>query len=127
MNRWLYNHSWDDYKKTTAVIGFATDSERRLIARGDKIVYFGNGLVAGIFEAADFVQNQFSGWSEPRPLQVKLNPQNIPSADLVAKPLRYKVSLESPIPGSKNLYLLSEQEFNKIELAILEKKKELIY
>ena len=61
------------------------------------------------------------------PFQVKLIPVHIPSTDLVAKPLRYKVQLESPFKGSHGLYSLSEQEYRKIELAIREEKRELVY
>ena len=123
----LVNHSWEDYKKTTQFVGFATEKERSLLFKGIKLVYFGNGLVAGIFEAAGFAENEFRGWPEERPFQVKLMPVHIPEQDLIAKPLRYKVQLEQPVKGATCIYLLSEQEYKKIELAIISKKKELIY
>ena len=127
MNLWLYNDSWDDFKKSPRLIGFQSERERAIISKGDKIVYASSGIVAGTYEAGDSVQNRFTGWSGQRPFQIMLLPVLIPSQELVAKPLRYKVQLERPFPGAKNLFRLSEQEFGKIELAIKERKKELVY
>ncbi|HLC93108.1 MAG TPA: hypothetical protein VJH23_05370 [archaeon] len=127
MNLLLCNHPWEDYRKTLEFIGFASEKERELISKGDKIVYFSSGLVAGIFEAAGHGENAFRGWAESRPFQIRLKPVDVPAVDLVAKPLRYKVQLESPLKGSSSLYRLSAQEFGKIELAIRGKKKELVY
>ena len=127
MKFWLFNHPWEDYKKTAEFIGFDSEKERGLVCAGDKIVYCGNGLVAGIFEAGESIENAFSGWKEPLPFQIRLRRLFVPDVDLVAKPLRYKTQLEKPFSGSGNLYRLSEQEYRKIELVIREKKRELVY
>ena len=127
MKFWLCDHSWEDYKKTTSFVGFESKEEFSALSLGDRIVYSGNGLVAGIFEAEGFAGNEYSGWQSSRPFQVRLKPLNIPQVDLVAKPLRYKVRLEKPFAGKGSLYRLSEQEYKKIELAILEGKRELVY
>ncbi len=127
MNCLLYNASWDDFRKTLGFIGFASEKERAIVSIGDKIVYASNGTVAGIFGAAEFVENKFSDWAEPKSFQIRLVPLRVPEIDLIAKPLRYKSQLESPLKGSSCLYSLSSQEFGKIEVAIAQKKKELIY
>ena len=118
MNLWLYNDSWDEFGKNPASVTFGSAAQRASVSVGDKIVYASNGIVAGIFEAQNHSQEGFG---------INLKPLLVPQTELVAKPLRYKISLEKPFGGTNCLYRLTEQEFGKIELAIKEKKRELVY
>lgn len=47
---WLVNHSWESFKRTKEYCGFVSETERNKIKVGDRIVYFGNSLVFGLFE-----------------------------------------------------------------------------
>lgn len=127
MKFFLVNHEWGDFRKTIEYIGFASEAERKPVSIGDRIVYFGQGLVAGVFEASSFVQGEFSGWREELPFQIKLKALHIPLPELIAKPLHYKVQLQKPVEGSPRLFELSEQEFSKIVRDIRDGKAELVF
>ncbi|HLC79469.1 MAG TPA: hypothetical protein VJG83_03480 [archaeon] len=127
MNYFVVVIAWDDYKKTLEYVGFSSEMEMKIISLGDRVVYFSEGLIAGIFEAESFCKNEFSGWQKELPFQIKLRPLLVPEKDFIARPLKYKVQLEKSIPPSSSLYKLSEQEFSKISLGISQKKKELVF
>lgn len=126
MDYWLINHSDEDYRVSLEFIGFASGKERLQVKAGDMVVYFGRGLVAGVFEASGLVENEFGGWQEKKPFQLRLRPVALAERDIVARPLRYKAQLEKPVEGSPRVFRLSEQEFGKILRAVRE-GKELVY
>ena len=82
MNRWLYNDSWECFKKTLDYIGFSSQAERSLVSIGDRVVYCSSGIVAGIFEAESYCAEVFLAWSERRPFQVRLKPLFVPDSEL---------------------------------------------
>lgn len=127
MKHWLVNHSWESFKRTKEYCGFQLESERDKIVVGDKIVYFGQSLVFGIFEAVTLRDNEFKGWKKPYAFQVKLKPIVLATGGLIAKPLEQKISLQKAAGGSPNLLELSEEEFNKIKVAIEQKQKILVF
>ena len=127
MNFWLVNHSWESFKATKEYCGFISEAERDRIAIGDRIVYFGQSLVFGIFEAVALPVDEFRGWKKGYPFQVKLKPIALAQAGLIAKVLESKILLQKSSGGSPNLLELNEQEFNKIKEAIEMKKKELVF
>jgi len=127
MNFWLVNHSWQAFKATQEYCGFVTREERNKIQVGDKIVYFGQGLVFGVFEVIKLVENEFNDWKRSYHFQIKLNPIVISEGDLIAKPLESKILLQKSTGGSPNLLELTEVEFNQIEQVIKEKQKQLVF
>lgn len=123
MKFWLVNHSWESFKATKEYCGFQPESERNKISIEDKIVYFGQSLVFGVFEVGSLPNNEFKGWKKNYPYQVKLKPILIAQGGLIAKPLESKILLQKSSGGSSNLLELSEQEYFKIKEAIELKKK----
>jgi len=122
---WLVNHSWESFKRTREYCGFLSEAERNKISFGDKIVYFGQGIVFGLFEAIDLPDNEFKGWQKHYPFQVKLKPIIISKKGLIAKPLQDKIYLQKTEGKSVNLVELTEKEFNQIKKAIENEEKEL--
>lgn len=122
---WLVNHSWESFKATREYCGFILESERNKIAVGDKIVYFGQGMVFGLFEAVALVEDEFKGWKKVYSFQVSLRPIVIAEGGLVAKSLQDKIQGQKAQGGSPNLVELSENQFNQIKQAIETSKKEL--
>ena len=127
MSVWLVNHSWESFRRTQEYCGFATQSERDKIKVGDKVVYFGQGIVFGIFEAAMLVEDEFNGWGKKYPFQVKLKRVALATGGLVVKQLESKILLQKSDGGSPNLLELSEIEFSKIKQAIDLKQKTLVF
>lgn len=123
---WLVNHSWDSFRRSQEYCGFVSDWERGKIKIGDKIVYFGQGIVFGLFEAIALPNSEFNGWTKSYRYQVKLKPIVIPKGSLIAKQLESKILLQKSDGGSPNLLELNETEFNLIKKSIEENKKELI-
>jgi len=124
---WLVNHSWESFKTTKEYCGFVSEAERNRIAVGDRIVYFGQSIVFGIFEAVALPVDEFRGWKKSYPFQVKLKPIVLAQGGLIAKVLESKILMQKSSGGSPNLLELNEQEFNKIKEAIEMKKKELVF
>jgi hypothetical protein len=97
-------------------------AERDKVSVGDRVVYYGNGLVFGVFEVVGMVDNQFKGWQKTYPFQLKIQPLEIPNnpikRGILAKPLADKISLQKAKSGSPNLIELSETEFEQIISAI---------
>jgi len=122
---WLVNHSWESFKKTKEYCGFVSEAERNKIKIGDKIVYFGQGIVFGLFQAITLPDEEFKGWKKAYPFQVKLKAIVISSNGLVAKVLQDKILFQKSQSGSSNLVELSESEFNQIKKAIENEEKEL--
>src|SRR3990167_9491308 len=110
MTFWLVNHSWESFKATKEYCGFQVESERDKISIDDKIVYFGQSLVFGVFEVVSLPNDEFKGWKKNYPYQVKLRPILIAQGGLIAKPLESKILLQKSAGGSPNLLELSEQE-----------------
>ena len=125
MNYWLINHSWESFRRTQEYCGFMKEAERDKINIEDKIVYFGNSLVLGLFEAINLPNNEFNGWEKKYPYQVKLKPILIAKGGLLAKPLESKILMQKADGGSSNIVELTENEFNQIRQAIENGKKEL--
>ncbi|MDO8647064.1 MAG: hypothetical protein Q7R70_01450 [Candidatus Diapherotrites archaeon] len=124
---WLVNHSWESFKRTQEYCGFISENERNKIAIGDSVVYFGQGLVFGLFEAISLPENEFKGWQKQYPFQVKLKPILLAKGGLKAKVLESKILLQKSAGSSGNLIELSESEFNQITQAIETGRKELVF
>ncbi len=126
---WLVNHSWESFRRTQEYCGFISEAERDKIAVGDRIVYFGQGLVFGVFEAVALVEKEFTGWDKKYPFQVKIKPLPIPNnpvpKGIIAKALQSKIGLAKMEGKSSNLVELAKNEFNRIKEAIETKQKEL--
>lgn len=127
MTFWLINHSWESFKRTQEYCGFISESERDKIQIGDRIVYFGQGLVFGLFEAMELPESEFKGWQKQYPFQVKLKQILSAKGGLKAKVLESKILLQKSVDGSGNLVELTETEFNQIKQAIETKQKELVF
>ena len=127
MSFWLVNHSWESFKRTQEYCGFISESERNKIAIGDRIVYFGQSLVFGLFEAISLPENEFKGWQKPYPFQVKLKLILMAKGGLKAKVLESKILLQKSAGSSGNLIEISESEFNQIKQAIETGQKELVF
>lgn len=125
MDYWLVNHSWQSFKSTKEYCGFVAKEERDKISVGSGIVYFGQGLVFGVFEAAELVDDEFTGWKRDYTFQVKLKPIAISARGLAAKPLEDKIQVQKIQGGSSNLLELNEKEFNLIKNAVESNQKEL--
>ncbi|MDO8427737.1 MAG: hypothetical protein Q7S92_00820, partial [Candidatus Diapherotrites archaeon] len=118
MKYWLVNHSWESFRRTQEYCGFISEEERNKIQVGNKIVYFGQAIVFGLFEVIELPDNEFKGWQKSYPFQVKLKSILIPKGGLLAKVLESKLLLQKSEGGSSNLVELSEIEFDQIKLAI---------
>ena len=131
MKFWLVNHSWGSFRRTQEYCGFMSPAERDKIGVGDVIVYFGQDLVFGVFEAVALVDNEFNGWEKKYPFQVKIKPLEVPNnpttKGVVAKPLHSKIGLAKMEGKSSNLVELTEQEFGKVRSAFESGKKELTF
>jgi len=129
MKHWLVNHSWESFRRTQEYCGFMNPAERDKVSVGDRVVYYGNGLVFGVFEVVALVDNEFKGWQKAYPFQLKIKPLEIPNnpikGGILAKPLADKISLQKAYGGSPNLVELTEDEFNQVVEAIKNNKKAL--
>ena len=126
MKFWLVHHSWESFKATSEYCGFTSETERDKINIGDKIAYYGQGIIFGIFEAIALVENEFK-WKKPYIFQVKLKPIAIAEGGLMAKPIESKILLQKSNGGSSNLLEIKQMEFEQIKQAIDERKKELFF
>lgn len=127
MKYYLINHSWESYMKTKEYCGFIDESERDLVKIGDIIVYFGQGIVFGIFEADSLVNNEFNGWKKRYPFQIKLKPILLSNKGILAKQLSEKFLLLREENKYKNLVELTKEEYNLIKKGIEEGKKEIYF
>ena len=129
MNYWLVHHSWESFKRTKEYCGFQSETERNKIKVGDMLVYFGNGIVFGVFEVMSLSENEFNGWEKSYPFQVKIKPLPLPNnpttRGVLATPLKNKIDLQKTKGGSSNLVELNEPEFSQISKAIETEQKEL--
>lgn len=137
MKIYLINHSWESYMKTKEYCGFMSEEERYQISVGDIVVYFGQGIVFGIFEAIDLVNDEFNGWKKKYTYQVKLKPVLLSPKGLIVKQLSDKFlmlkdnSRSFPRVSSEetlyqNLLELTENEYNLIKQGIVDGKKEIV-
>src|SRR3989338_9726641 len=127
MKYWLVNRSWESFKRTQEFCGFISETERDKIIVGDKIVYFGNGIVLGVFEAIALPNFEFKCWQKNYPFQVKLKLLSISKRGLLAKPLESKILMQKSQGQSQNLVELTEKEFHQIKDVIDANEKELIF
>ncbi len=127
MRFWLVNHSWVSFQKTSEYCGFKSPSDQEKVIVGDMIVYFGQNLVLGVFEAVALVKNEFNGWGKKYPYQVKLKLIAIAKGGLIAKNLESKILMQKSEGGSPTIVELTEIEFNQIKTAIETGQKELIF
>jgi len=115
---WLVNHNWVSFSRTQEYCGFTREWEQKQIQPGDKLIYFGDGLVLGLFEAVSLVKNEFRNWQRPFPFQVKIKPLvlsgNPPNGGLKFDKLKAKLMITREKGGSPNLVPLSEIEFNEV-------------
>ncbi len=129
MKYWLVNHSWESFRRTQEYCGFMSPAEQEKVKVGDGIVYFGQGLVFGVFEAIALVENEFNGWEKKYPFQVKIKPLEIPNnpvpKGIIAKSLQSKIGLAKMEGKSSNIVELSEEEFEQVKQAISEGEKEI--
>ncbi len=126
MKIWMLNASLEDWEATRDYCGFGSEQERSPISAGDRIIYFCNGLIVGVFEAGKTVESEFSGLKE-RQFQVKLRKILVPENGLVASPLHYRTRLQPHAPLSPSLWGVSAREYEKIMQALAEGKKELVF
>ena len=112
------NHSWESFKATKEYCGFKSETERNKISVNDKIIYFGQGIIFGIFEAEKLVDYEFKGWKGGYPFQVKLKPIALSKKGLLAKTIESKILLQKSSGGSGNLVEITENEFIEIKKAI---------
>ena len=129
MSFWFVHHSWESFKRTKEYCGFQSEAERNKIKVGDKLAYFGNGIVFGVFEVTALPENEFNGWEKCYPFQVKIKPLPVPNnpttRGVLATPLKNKIDLQKAKGASANLVELTEAEFNQISKAIETGQKEL--
>ena len=129
MDFWVINHSWESFKRTKEYCGFQSETERNKIKVGDKLAYFGNGIVFGIFEVTALPNDEFKGWEKSYSFQVKIKPLSIPNnpttRGVLATPLKNKIDLQKSKGASANLVEITEQEFSQIVKAIEAVQKEL--
>ena len=82
------------------------------------MVYFGDGLVLGLFKAEALVQNEFKGWKKPYPFQVRLTvldiPNNPPKGGVKSDWLKATIQETRDKGGSPNLLPLSKKDFETI-------------
>ena len=103
-----------------------SEEERDQISVGDIVVYFGQGIVFGIFEAIDLVNDEFNGWKKKYPYQVKLKPVLLSPKGLIVKQLSDKFLMLKEDNNYKNLVELTENEYNLIKQGIVDGKKEIV-
>lgn len=128
MKYWLVHHSWESFRRTQEYCGFVKPAERDKISVSDKIVYFGNGLVFGVFEVIKKVDNEFNEWERSYPFQIKIKPleiSNNPTKGINARVLQDKIGIQKAKGSSPNLVELTENEFNQIKQVIEKGEKEL--
>ena len=126
MKNWMLCGALDEWGASREYCGFRTRTERATVALGDRIIYFCNGLVVGVFGAGKFVENESAGLRQ-KPFQIRLKEIALPQHGLVAGPLHYKTSLQKHVQGSPTLWEISEWEYNKIMQALSEGHKELMF
>jgi hypothetical protein len=111
--------------RTKEYCGFMFEDEQKTINKGDIVVYFGQGIIFGIFEAIDLVNNEYNGWKKKYPYQVKLKPLLLSQKGLIAKQLQEKFIMLREENKLSNIVELTENEYNLIKKSIEEGRKEL--
>lgn len=125
MKYYIINHSFDSYVKTKEYCGFINKDERNIVTTGDYIIYFGQGVIFGIFEAIDLVDNKFNNWKGSYPYQIKLKPIYLSQRGVLAKSFSEKFKLLREDNQYRNIVELNEDEYILIKNSILENKKEI--
>jgi hypothetical protein len=122
VNYWLVNHNWLSFSQTKEYCGFRAEFEQMKIHPSDKIIYFGDGFVLGLFEAVELVKDAFEGWNKPYRYQVRIKPlelpNNPPKDGLQVDWLKTKFMLSKDGGGSANLMPLTEKEFREVVSAV---------
>ncbi len=125
MKYYLINHSWESFQKTKEYCGFVNKEERDIVNIGDTIIYFGQGVVFGIFKIVKLVDDEYNGWKKPYSYQIKLSPILLSPRGLGAKQLQDKFKLLREDNTYRNIIELTENEYNLIKQGIEENKKEI--
>ncbi len=122
VNYWLVNHNWLSFSQTREYCGFRMEFEQKKIRPSDKIVYFGDSFVLGLFEAVELVTDAFKGWNKPYRYQVRIKPldmpNNPPKGGLQVEWLKTKLMLAKHEGGSGSLMALTEKEFGEVINAV---------
>ena len=122
VNYWLVNHNWLSFSQTKEYCGFRFEFEQKKIQPSDKIIYFGDGFVLGLFEAVELVKDKFNGWNKKYPYQVRIRqlelPNNPPKDGLQVDWLKTKFMLKKDEGGSANPMPLTEKEFEDVANAV---------
>ncbi len=126
MNYWIINHSWDSFVKTKEYCGFINKDERDLIHIDANIIYYGQGVIFGLFKVIDLVNNEFNGWKKAYPYQIKISSIMVSERGLVAKQFQERFMLLREDNEYQNLIKLTENEFNLIKRSLENKDKTLI-
>ncbi len=124
---YLINHSWESFYKTKEYCGFIDEEERNLVKIGDTIVYFGQGIIFGVFEAISLVDNEFNGWKKKYPFQIKLKELFVIKNGIIAKQLQDRFRLLKENNRYNNLIELSEDELKMIMESIIKNQKEVVF
>ncbi len=93
----------------------------------DDIVYYGQGVVFGLFKVLKPVDKEFNGWDKNYPFQIKIEPVIVVKEGVSAKSLQKKIQMQKTIGASLNLVRLSDTEFSQIKRDIEMGKKELSF
>jgi len=124
MRYYLINHSWESFQKTKEYCGFVNQKERDIVNLDDIIVYFGQGVIFGIFKAIGKPDNEFTSWKKPYPFQIKLEPVLLVPRGLGARQLQDRFKLMKSDNTYSNIIELTEEEYKQIAQAIQEGRKE---
>jgi hypothetical protein len=122
VNYWLVNHNWLSFSQTKEYCGFRIEFEQKKIHPSDRIVYFGDGFVLGLFEAVELVEDKFYGWNQRYRYQVRIKlldlPNNPAKGGLPLEWLKTKFMLARHEGGSGSIMALTEKEFEDVARAV---------
>lgn len=122
VNYWLVNHNWVSFSQTREYCGFRLEFDQKRIHPFDKIVYYGDGFVLGLFEAVALVKDEFNGWNKRYSYQVRIKslalPNNPPKGGLRADGLKTKIFVAMHEGHSGSLLALTEKEFEEVVNAV---------
>lgn len=95
----------------------------------DKIVYFGDGFILGVFTADELCENVFDGWHKNYPYQVRTKPLPIPNNPIKqgirCEQFKARLQILRMEGKSWNILQLTEAEFNQVLKGIEGNIKEL--
>lgn len=118
MAAWIIAHSWKSFSQTEKYCGFLLSKERDKIKNDDIVVYYGQGIIFGVFKVIGSVEREFDGWDKVYPFQIKIAPILVSKNGLSAKVIQYRLHDQRMLGGSSNLMKISDIEFNQIKHSI---------